>query len=245
MPVPPPPPLPPPTHVSPLIRPWFGVARGEEGRSRVTMVWEPARRMTGERTRPAAPARLRVTASTPDGQPLFEGVVLPAGASAVGDESTQAVFDVAPGRVRLKMSVEDAASRVLDTDVREVIVGGLAGAVAIGTPEVLRARTARDLRTLAAAPDAAPTSSREFSRIEHLVVRLRVYADGEPTVTSSLLNRRGQVMRGLDVMKGDRTGEYALGLTLSGLAAGDYTVDIRATAADVNAREAINFRVTP
>ena len=102
MPVAPPPPLPPPTHVSPLIRPWFGVARGDDGRSRVTMVWEPARRVTGERVRALAPARLKVTASTPDGRPLFEGVVVPAGASAVDGESTQAVFDVAPGRVRLQ-----------------------------------------------------------------------------------------------------------------------------------------------
>jgi VWFA-related protein len=245
MPVPPPPPLPPPTRVSPLIRPWFGVARGDDGRSRVTMVWEPARRMTGERIRAAAPARLRVTASTPEGRPLFDGVVLPAGASAVGGESTQAVFDVAPGRVRLKMSVEDAASRVLDTDVREVIVGGLTGAVAIGTPEVLRARTARDLRTLAAAPGATPTAAREFSRVEQLVIRLKVYADREPIVTSSLLNHRGQVMRPLVVMKGDRAGEYAVGLALSGLAAGAYTIEVRATAANDDAREAIGFRVTP
>ena len=77
------------------------------------------------------------------------------------------------------------------------------------------------------------------------MIRLKVYADGEPVVTSSLLNHRGQVMRALDVMKGDAAGDYALGMPLSGLAAGNYTINMRATAANVEAREAISFRVTP
>jgi VWFA-related protein len=245
MPLPPPPPLPPPTHVSPLIRPWFGVTRGDEGRSRVTMVWEPARRQTGDRVRTLAPARLRVTASSPEGNAIFEGIVVPAGAPVIDGESTEAIFEVPPGRVRLTMSIEDAASRVLDTDVREVLVGGLKGAVAIATPEVLRARTARDLRTLAASPAATPTAAREFSRVEQLVIRLRVYADQEPVVTASLMNRRGQSMRALMVMKSDGAGDYALALPLSGLAAGDYTINVRAAAATAEARETLSFRVTP
>ena len=103
MPVAPPPPLPPPTHVSPLIRPWFGVARGDEGRSRVTMVWEPARardRRSGSHAGAGQAEGHRLDAGRDVA--LFEGVVVPAGASAVGGESTQAVFDVAPGRVRLQ-----------------------------------------------------------------------------------------------------------------------------------------------
>jgi hypothetical protein len=237
--------LPPPTHVSPLIRPWFGVARGDDGQSRVTMVWEPARRVTGDPVRTLAPARLKVAASTPEGESLYEGVVVPAGAPAVDGESSQAVFNVPPGRrVRLQMSVEDAASRVLDTDVREVVVGGLGGAVAIATPEVLRARTARDLRTLTTSPDAIPSAAREFSRVEQLVVRLKIYGD-QPLVTASLMNRRGQAMRALTVEKGERSGAYTLALPLSGLAAGDYTITLRASAANAEAREVVNFRVTP
>ena len=209
------------------------------------MVWEPARRLTGDRVRTLAPARLKVTASSPEGVALFEGVVVPTGATAVDGESTQAVFDVAPGRIRLQMSVEDAAARVLDTDVREVVVGGLTGAIAIGTPEVLRARTARDLRSLEASPDATPTASREFSRVEQLVIRLQVYSAPEPVVTASLMNRRGQSMRALVVTKGESSGEYRLEIPLSGLAAGDYTVNVQATADNAAAREAMSFRVTP
>ena len=146
--------------------------------------------------------------------------MVPTGAPAIDGESTQAVFDVPPGRIRLQMSVEDAASRVLDTDVREVVVGGLTGAVAIahagGPASAHRSRFA-DAGRLA---DATPTASREFSRVEQLVIRLRVYADHEPVVTASLMNRRGQSMRTLVVTKGEGAGDYALALPLSGLAAG-------------------------
>jgi hypothetical protein len=125
------------------------------------------------------------------------------------------------------------------------MVGGLSGVVAIATPEVLRARTARDLRTLATSPAATPTAAREFSRVEQLVIRLKVYADHEPVVTSTLVNHRGQVMRALEVTKGEGMGDYVLGMPLSGLAAGDYTINVRATVAKTEAREAMSFRVTP
>src|SRR6185295_9136072 len=38
-------------HVSTLIRPWFGMSRGDGGLTRVTFVWEPAPRVPGERVR--------------------------------------------------------------------------------------------------------------------------------------------------------------------------------------------------
>ncbi|HET9831951.1 MAG TPA: VWA domain-containing protein, partial [Vicinamibacterales bacterium] len=47
----PPPPikLQPARHVSQLIRPWFGTSRGENGKTRVTFVWEPAGIVPGDR----------------------------------------------------------------------------------------------------------------------------------------------------------------------------------------------------
>ena len=44
-------PLEPAPHASPLIRPWFGVSRGENGKTRVTFVWEPAAHVPGDRVR--------------------------------------------------------------------------------------------------------------------------------------------------------------------------------------------------
>src|SRR5439155_12055240 len=131
---------------SPLIRPWCGAARSAAGNTLVTCGWEPAPRVPGERTRAAQPSRVVLTALGPDGTPIFEGpVAAAAGAADARDETgARAVFDVPPGRLRLRMAIEDAASQVIDSDVREISIRDLKGPVAIGTPELLRARNARE-----------------------------------------------------------------------------------------------------
>jgi hypothetical protein len=161
-------------HVSRLIRPWFGVSRGAAGTSRVTFVWEPAARVPGDRARRQV-ARLILTARSSDGTVLFEGPVAPTGPAAIDDPAatpSRVVLDMPPGRLRLRMSIQDAASQVLDQDVREVSVRDLRGDVAVGTPQVLRARNAREFRTLDAL-EAVPVASREFSRTERLLIRFQ------------------------------------------------------------------------
>ena len=55
------------------IRTWIGTARGENGRTAVTLVWEPAPATTGERREP--PAQLAVTAGGQSGAAYFRGKV--------------------------------------------------------------------------------------------------------------------------------------------------------------------------
>jgi len=185
-----------PWRSSPLIRPWFGVSRGERDKTRMTFVWEPAPRIPGDRSRIAPPARIHLTATAPDGTELFRGFVCGAGVSAC--ESPRAVFDVAPGRVRLQMSIEDSADQVIDSDVRDISVRDLTGPVALGTAEILRTRNAREFRAVDADPAAAPVAAREFSRTERLIVRFPAYApDGNPRVSVRLVNRVGQTLRDL------------------------------------------------
>src|SRR5262245_48563094 len=129
-------------HVSPLIRPWFGMARGTNGRTRVTIVWEPAARVPGGRRQRIA-TRLVLTAKSSDGTVLFDGPLGPTGPAMIDDPAgtrAKAAFDVPPGRLRLRMAVRDAAGQLLDQDVREISIRDLQGDVAIGTPEILRAR---------------------------------------------------------------------------------------------------------
>ncbi len=66
--------------------------------------------------------------------------------------------------------------------------------VAITTPRVFRARTARDMQALAADGNATPVIGREFSRSERLLIRFDVYAAGTdaPKATATLLNRGGR-----------------------------------------------------
>ena len=242
-PVTPPEPMP---HASPLIRPWFGWARGDSGRTRVTFVWEPAPRVPGDRSR-KNPTRLVFTALAADGTVLYEGPVMPTGVGTIdeaGAVPSRAVFEVRPGRIKLRMSIQDAAAQLLDRDVRDLVVRDLKGAPALGTPQVLRARNARELRLLA--DDAAvPVVARDFSRAEALLVRVPVYGggDGSTSVSARLISRAGQVMRDLQVSSAP-DGLDQFRVSLAGLAIGDYTIEVKATTAQGEATDRIAFRVT-
>jgi VWFA-related protein len=244
----PPVPLQPARHISPLIRPWFGLARGANGRTRVTFVWEPAAAVPGDR-RLRAPSRVALKALRADGTTVFDGPVRPAGATVDtgSDSDARAVFEVPPGRVRLQMSIEDSAAQPIDMDVREILVDDLRAPVAIGTPEVLRARTARDVRAIDANPDAVPVSSREFSRSERLVIRVPAYAPGTdaPTVSARLMTGNGQSMRKLTlVAEAIADGRAQIDLPLAGLASGEYVVEITAASPAGEAKGSLKFRVT-
>jgi hypothetical protein len=166
---------------------------------------------------------------------------------AGNDSDARAVFDVPPGRVRLQMSIEDSAAQPLDMDVREILIDDLRAPVAIGTPEVLRARTARDVRALDANPDAVPVSSREFSRAERLVIRVPTYAPGTdaPTVSARLMTSAGQSMRTLTLdAEAIPDGRSQIDLPLAGLASGEYVVEITAASPAGEAKGTLKFRVT-
>jgi VWFA-related protein len=243
------PPPEPPRRISPLIRPWFGVARGAAGSTQVSFVWEPAGRVPGDRTRPPAVAKITLKATRPDGSSVFEGVVRPAGAAAVGaagGDPVRAVFETAPGRLRLQMRIEDAASRLIDTDVRDLIVSPLNRAVTLGTAEVIRARSAREYRSLEGDADAVPTSAREFSRSERLLIRVPAYAAGpDLAVTARLASRAGGSMRDLVVVKGPAPHLFQVDLPLAGLASGAYAVQFTVKSPDGDAKDEVAFRVTP
>jgi len=239
-------PLEPAPHASTLIRPWFGMERGAGGRTRVTFVWEPAPRVPGDRAR-HVPTHLVLTALAPDGQVLFEGRVAPTGAGMVDEPGTTAarvMFETPPGRLRLRMAIQDAAAQPIDQDVREISVRDLHSGVVVGTPEVLRARTAKEFRAIESA-QAVPVSAREFSRTERLLIRFRATGpSGEaPAVSARLLSKMGQAMRDLAVTT-DSASAHLIDLPLAGLAAGEYIVEVTAKSAAGESAERVTFRVT-
>jgi VWFA-related protein len=244
----PPVPMEPAPHASTMIRPWFGMSRGDGGKTRVTFVWEAAAHVPGERVRHSA-SRLVLTALAGDGSVLFEGPVAPTGPAALDEPGTtpaRAVFDVAPGRVRLRMAIQDAASQAIDRDVREISIRDLRNAPALGTPEILRARNAREFRSLDG--DAAvPVAAREFSRTERLLIRFRAYGPlgAQPVVSAKLLGRMGHVVRDLSVAPAAAAnGVFAIDLPLAGFAAGDYTIELTASSAGGDVKDRVTFRVT-
>ena len=111
-------------------------------------------------------------------------------------------FEVPPGRVQMKVTVEDASSMTIDSDARELTVPDLAAPdVGLSTPAVFRARTGPEAQALAKDTNAVPTIVREFRRTERLVIRSTAYGPGTdvPTVTARLLNRAGDAMQDLPV----------------------------------------------
>jgi VWFA-related protein len=234
-------------HISPLIQPWFGVSLGENQTTHVSFVWEPATGVFGDRGRRVA-ARIELTVLSASDAVVFQGVVLPSGAGMIeeqGGEPSRVAFDVAPGRVRVRMKILDAARRELDADVREVLIRDLRSEVSIGTPEVLRARNAREFRAIDTDPAALPVASREFSRTERLLVRFRAYAPKgqDPQVVARLLNRVGQPMRTLDLRRAE-DGDHEFDIGLSGLASGEYQFELSAVSPAGQTKETIGFRVT-
>jgi hypothetical protein len=153
-------------------------------------------------------------------------------------------FEASPGKMQLRLSVEGSSSQVLDVETREIAVPDLTAAdVSLGTPQLLRARTARDLQQIKANPDAVPAAARDFSRAERLVVRVPAYGPGTtvPTVSARLLNRSGQPMSEVPVGASAAPDTHEMELGLAALAPGDYILEIKA--GDVI--ELVGFRVTP
>jgi VWFA-related protein len=245
-------------HASPLIRPWFGFTRADDGKTRVQFVWEPAGRIPGDRPRTESPVRVRLNVLNADGTLAFEGIVGTASQSggteqrpdalAGGEQpdAPQAAFDILPGRVYLRMQIEDETARLLDTDVRDLVVRPVAGPVALGTALVLRARNAREFRSLDSDPAANPVVTRQFSRTERLLIRIPVYAsDGIPDLTVRLATAKGQGMRELAVTAEPGSNVRRIDLPLAGLAPAEYRIEFLATKGDATAQDSLTFRVTP
>jgi hypothetical protein len=242
-----------------VIRTWVGTTRGENGRTRVTFVWEPVPPAPGAEPSDR-PTRVSLIAAGADGQAYFRGRVpdvavaaskpapnqLTSGSQTSGP--SRVVFDAAPGKLQLRMSVEGSRAQVLDTDVRDVDIPDLTGPQVILTvPAVYSARTARDFRMVATDPDAVPTPDREFSRTERLLLRFDAFGPGYtvPTVTARLLNRTGQPMSDLTVNPDEKyPQEHSIDLPLAGLAAGEYLVEIKAKGESGEASQMVAIKVT-
>ena len=220
-----------------VVRTWIGTSRGENGKTRVTFVWEPLPKVLGEKPGSREePTAVNVTAVAPDGSPYFRGPV-----------PSRIAFDANPGKIQIRMSVTGAASQVLDSETRELSVPDLTSPqTTIGTPEILRARTPREFQQMKADAAAVPIAAREFSRTDRLIVRVPVYGPGgtAPTLSVHLLNRAGSPMSELAVSPAPSAGLQQVDLPLAALAPGEYVIEIKATGEGGEAKELVGFRVS-
>jgi hypothetical protein len=225
------------------------MAAGEDGKTRVTLVWEPVPPVPGSERR-STPARVSLIAAG-DGAAYFRGAV-PGddAASANGlaaSKGGRAVFEAEPGALQLRLAIQDSEGRMLDSDVLDVQVPDFTlPDVAISSLQVHTVRTARDLQALNANPEPVPVATREFRRTERLIVRFQATAPGASTPTNEahLLNRAGQSMAALPVQAvPSGNGQSQIDLPLAGLPPGEYVVEIKSSAGSNQAKQLLGFRV--
>jgi VWFA-related protein len=229
-----------------VIRSWIGTSRGENGKTRVTFIWEPLPKSPGDRAVPGdEPSRVSLMALASDGSPSFRGKVPEAPVTPI--RSPQRVsFDVPPGKLQLRVAVEGSGSQVLDSETREINIPDLtASTTSLGTPEVFRARTLPELNKMKADPEAIPTAIREFIRSDRVVLRVPAYGPGgtAPKLSVHILNRGGQTMNELMAVPAPRGGEQQIDVPIAGLAVGEYVIEIKATGDGGEATELVGFRV--
>ena len=227
-----------PQQTSPLIRPWFGMSRGSDGKTRVTFTWEANRRSRTEAE------TLTLSAVGAGGEVLFDGRVDPIRTiGASGEPGLSAVFEAPPGIVQLDMTIRGADGRTLGSDIRDLDLPDLhEPRTILSTPEIFRTRTALEFRAVSADTGAPPVSSRAFSRTERLLIRVRAYgaAGDPPAVSARLVSRRNQPLRDLTALPEAPANDLTqFDLPLSSLAVGQYALEIRAD----DLRELILFEV--
>ncbi len=237
---------------------WIGTSRGENGRTKVTFAWEPIAAAPGERrSDDETAARVAVTAMAVDGRPVYRGRVpeeAAAGTSADGGAvapasarpGSQVTFEAPPGQIQLRMVVEGPRGQVLDSATREMTLPDFTAVqVSIATPQVYRARTPRDIQNIKKAESTVPpTADRSFARTDRLFIRTAAYAPGDatPAMAARLLNRNGEPMADVPV-RTPTPGAAEIDFPLSGLAPGDYLIEVSARTEQGTAQKLVAFKV--
>ena len=208
---------------------WVGMTRGDQGLTRLSLAWVP--RASSSSVQEIA---LAIQAGSPGGASYY---------STERTTSRQLSFDVPAGELVLKTKVLDSRGEEIESASRRLTVPAFdAATLAIGSPMVLRTRTARDARAIAEGGEGQAEAAREFDRSDRLFVRFPVYGGQEIAVAARLLNRRGKELRPLPVAP-IREGVYQLDLPLSVSVRDDYLIAIEATRGTDSVRALVPFRV--
>ena len=226
------------------ISSWIGLSRGQNGKTRVTFVWEPA---ASARGRGELPAQVYLTVVGADGAPHFRGASPDAGSANAAVRGPQRLtFELPPGRVQVKYAIRDATETTLDTDIREFSIPDLAAPqVGLSTPSVLRSRTPAEAQAILKDLNAVPVVAREFRRTERLFIRAQAYGPGTeiPAVTAKLLNRVGGTMQDLPASVDQATGAVQVDMPLAGVAPGEYLLELKAAGQGGEAKQLVAFKI--
>ncbi|MSO55489.1 MAG: VWA domain-containing protein [Acidobacteria bacterium] len=217
-----------------LIRSWIGLSPGTNGKTKVSFLWKPALAVPGVRTE--TPARVSLIAGGENSDLYYRQTFAPG----------RVEFEVPPGPVDLDISIQDAASDVLDRETRRIIVPSLGLGLTLSTPEVFRGRTLPEWQKMSTDPVAMPAIEREFRRTDRLLVRVGAQsASGVPAITARMLNRDGVEMSTLPVTPAGFGNLSHIDVPLAALPVGDFLIAITATDGAEQTAVLVAIRVTP
>jgi VWFA-related protein len=218
-----------------LIRSWVGMSPGQDGKTKISFVWNPVPVVPGVRRETAASVSLLAGGANSD---LYyrQKALMPG----------RVEFEVPPGPIELEIGVQDASGEVLDRELRKIVVPSLGLGLTFSTPEVFRGRTLPEWQSLAADAKAIPVIEREFRRTDRLLVRVGVQsAGGTPVLSARMLNRDGGEMSTLPVTPAGFGNLSHIDVPLSALPTGDFLIEVSAKDGGEQASTLIAFRVTP
>jgi VWFA-related protein len=220
------------------VREWVSVGPVDAGHSLVTLACAAAPSGSGR-----ALGDMQVQLLNADGTlaQTFPGQPAPDGALWL------ASFRLSPGSHTVRVLVQDADHQALDSWTRQLRVAP-AGDVAarLGTPAVYQPRTVADHRALAAGAEALPTLVREFRRTDRVWVRLPMVPGAvDPDVRAELVNRQGDTLMALRVVRPEAGGFPQLELPLANLARAEYVLRLRASFDGATVSRLVPFAVVP
>ena len=243
------------------VRTWVGTERGDNGKTRLTLTWEPLPIQQGLRREQAG--RVSLLAATAEGGLVYRGrspdTAAPEGtspasrtgaapaAAALASAPRRIAFEAPPGKLELRLTIEAAGGGTLDTETRTIDIPDLTvPKAALSTPRVFRARTARDFQAHLKDAAAVPVAAREFSRTERLLIRFDAYGAGSetPAPAAAILARDGKKIADLPVAPAAAGGTHQLDVALNTMASGEYVIEITVTdASGTTASELVPIRI--
>ena len=217
---------------------WAGVAKGDEGRTRLTYTWEasPAPATADK------PARLEIQPLDEAGKESMPAQVI---GGAPGELPLIAYFDWPAGRQRVRFTSQNKAGETIDRWVQTQVVPDLSKSqLVLATPRFLRARNMIELRAIEANPSPSPTAATRFAATDRILVEVQLTAaEGEtPQVKIELLDAKGSLLRALAAppLVG---GQLRMPLPVGSLANSTYLLKVTATAGEQTAEQWVAFRV--
>jgi hypothetical protein len=171
-----------------LIGYWIGMVRGEGGRTRVTIAWAPTAQAAA-----GGEIGLAIDARAPDGTSYL---------STTRSVTREVSFEAPAGELVLSTKALNPRGEEIDGAMRRLTVPAFdSSKLAIGSPAVIRTRTAREARTTIEGGTMPTEVGREFDRSDRLFIRFQVYGGPEAAATARLLNNRGKELRTLPISR--------------------------------------------